>query len=197
VIAPFGNSASGKHFWLRQLTQSGLQPATTIEANMPYLISMPNNTDLYAADFNQGGRVTFTAENTAVPVTTQHVTALADSTILFVPTTMQVGRSSDVWALNVGQVRGANLEGSVFERDFREVRPFEAYTVHRSNTPAPRFVPINDINGGNLTGISDASLVNSEKVNNEKWYDMNGRQLQQKPTKGGVYILNGKKVVLR
>jgi hypothetical protein len=97
----------------------------------------------------------------------------------------------------VGQVRGANLEGSVFERDFREVRPFEAYTVHRSNTPAPRFVPINDINGGNLTGISDASLVNSEKVNNEKWYDMNGRQLQQKPTKGGVYILNGKKVVLR
>lgn len=197
VIAPFGNSASGKHFWLRQLTQSGLQPATTIEANMPYLISMPNNTDLYAADFNQGGRVTFTAENTAVPVTTQHVTALADSTILFVPTTMQVGRSSDVWALNVGQVRGANLEGSVFERDFREVRPFEAYTVHRSNTPAPRFVPINDINGGNLTGISDASLVNSEKVNNEKWYDLNGRQLQQKPTKGGVYILNGKKVVLR
>ena len=197
VIAPFGNSASGKHFWLRQLTQSGLQPATQMEANMPYLISMPNNTDLYAADFNQGGRVTFTAENTAVPVTTQHVTALADSTILFVPTTMQMGRSSDVWALNVGQVRGANLEGSVFERDFREVRPFEAYTVHRSNTPAPRFVPINDINGGNLTGISDASLVNSEKVNNEKWYDMNGRQLQQKPTKGGVYILNGKKVVLR
>ena len=197
VIAPFGNSASGKHFWLRQLTQSGLQPATTIEANMPYLISMPNNTDLYAADFNQGGRVMFTAENAAVPVTTQHVTALADSTILFVPTTMQVGRSSDVWALNVGQVRGANLEGSVFERDFREVRPFEAYTVHRSNTPAPRFVPINDINGGNLTGISDASLVNSEEVNNEKWFDMNGRQLQQKPTKGGVYILNGKKVVLR
>ena len=197
VIAPFGNSASGKHFWLRQLTQSGLQPATTIEANMPYLISMPNNTDLYAADFNQSGRVTFTAENAAVPITTQHVTALADSTILFVPTTMQVGRSSDVWALNVGQVRGANLEGSVFERDFREVRPFEAYTVHRSNTPAPRFVPINDINGGNLTGISDASLVNSEKVNNEKWYDLNGRQLQQKPTKGGVYILNGKKVVLR
>ena len=198
VIAPFGNSASGKHFWLRQLTQSGLQPATTIEANMPYLISMPNNTDLYAADFNQGGRVTFTAENTAVPVTTQHVTALADSTILFVPTTMQVGRSSDVWALNVGQVRGANLEGSVFERDFREVRPFEAYTVHRSNTPAPRFVPINDINGGNLTGISDAMRLNDkEQMINEKWYDLNGRQLQQKPTKGGVYILNGKKVVLR
>ena len=198
VIAPFGNSASGKHFWLRQLTQSGLQPATTIEANMPYLISMPNNTDLYAADFNQGGRVMFTAENAAVPVTTQHVTALADSTILFVPTTMQVGRSSDVWALNVGQVRGANLEGSVFERDFREVRPFEAYTVHRSNTPAPRFVPINDINGGNLTGISDAMRLNDkEQMINEKWYDLNGRQLQQKPTKGGVYILNGKKVVLR
>jgi hypothetical protein len=157
---------------------------------------MPNNTDAYSADFNQGGRVTFTAENAVVPVTTQHVTALADSTIVMVPTMMRVGRSSDVWALNVGQVRGANLEGSAFERDFREVRPFEAYTVHRSNTPAPRFVPINDINGGNMTGI-DALLVNSEEVNSEKWYDMNGRQLQQKPTKGGVYILNGKKVVLR
>ena len=196
VIAPFGSTDSEKHFWLRQLTQSGLRSATIIEANTPYLISMPNNTDAYSADFNQGGRVTFTAENAVVPVTTQHVTALADSTIVMVPTTMRVGRSSDVWALNVGQVRGAYLEGSAFERDTREVRPFEAYTVHRSNTPAPRFVPINDINGGNMTGI-DALLVNSEKVNSEKWYDMNGRQLQQKPTKGGVYILNGKKVVLR
>jgi hypothetical protein len=196
VIAPFGNSTSAKHFWLRQLTQNGLQPATQMEANTPYLISMPNNTDLYAADYNQAGLVTFAAKNVTVPVTTQHVTALADSTILLVPTTMRVGRSSDVWALNVGQVRGANLEGSVFERDFREVRPFEAYTVHRSNSPAPRFVPVNDINGGNMTGI-DASLVNSEEVNSEKWYDLNGRLLQQKPTKGGVYLLNGKKVVVK
>jgi hypothetical protein len=47
-----------------------------------------------------------------------------------------------------------------------------------------------------MTGI-DASLVNSEEVNSEKWYDLNGRKLQKKPTQKGVYLLNGRKVVMR
>ena len=46
----------------------------------------------------------------------------------------------------------------------------------------------------NTTGIEG---VKSEEVNSEKWYDMNGRPLQSKPTKRGLYIHNGKKVVIK
>ena len=62
---------------------------------------------------------------------------------------------------------------------------------------APQY--INIVMGGDLgegtTGI-DASLVNSEEVNSV-WYDLNGRKLQGKPSQKGIYIKNGRKVVIK
>ena len=62
---------------------------------------------------------------------------------------------------------------------------------------APQY--INIVMGGDLgegtTGI-DASLVNSEEVNSV-WYDLNGRRLQGKPSQKGIYIKNGRKVVIK
>jgi hypothetical protein len=85
----------------------------------------------------------------------------------------------------------------VFERGYRGIRPFEAYTIHHGNSPAPQFISIADIaDGGNVTGI-DATLVNSEEVNSEKWYSVNGQKLQKKPTQKGVYLHNGRKVIVR
>ena len=48
---------------------------------------------------------------------------------------------------------------------------------------------------GEATGI-DESIVNSEDMNSV-WYDLNGRKLQGKPSLKGVYIKNGKKVVVK
>ena len=54
---------------------------------------------------------------------------------------------------------------------------------------APSFV----INfGGDTTGIKEV-----KEVNNDSWHDLNGRKLQGVPTKKGVYINNGRKVVMR
>ncbi len=41
-----------------------------------------------------------------------------------------------------------------------------------------------------------ATLVNSEEVNSEEWFDLNGRKVN-KPTKKGIYIKNGQKVVIK
>lgn len=193
VIAPFNNSASNKHFWLRRLTENGLQAATNIEANTPYIISMPNSEE-YTADYNLNGRVTFSAQNIDVPATTTKVLALADSSIVMVPAMQRQSRSSSVWALNVGEVRGQYFEGSVFERDYRTVRPFEAYTIHRQENgqPAPRYVPIQEIAG--VTGIE---TIDREPLTLNQWYDMQGRKLEGKPARKGVYISNGKKVVVK
>ena len=193
-LSPFGSSADGKKFWLRRLAGNGLTRASQIEANVPYVISMPNSTE-YTDLYNLAGRVTFSAQNTTVPATTPQTMSLSDGSIEMVPTTLRVNRSSSVWALNVGEVRGQYLEGSVFERDYRMVRPFQAYTVHNSNGPAPRFVPISEMDSG-ATNIE--KVANSQQpIANGMYYDLNGRKLQQKPSKKGVYIMNGAKVVIK
>ena len=47
---------------------------------------------------------------------------------------------------------------------------------------------------GDVTGLTTANVA---KAMNGDWYDLNGRKLQAAPTKKGVYILNGKKVVVK
>ncbi|MBR3413890.1 MAG: hypothetical protein IKG81_14515, partial [Bacteroidales bacterium] len=48
----------------------------------------------------------------------------------------------------------------------------------------------------NATRIS-ASLVKSEEVKSEKWYSLDGRRLDGKPTAKGLYIHGGKKVAIK
>ena len=196
VLSPFGSSEGGKPFWLRQMSDNGLVQAIEIHANRPYLISMPNSTD-YPAEFNQPGRVTFSSLNVRVPVTEEEAVAMADSTIVLIPTFQRMEQSDWIYALNVGETRAQYPEGSVFEQGLRAVRPFEAFTVHNNNqsNPAPRYIAINEIGNGTL-GI-DASLVNREEVNSEEWYSLDGRKLQGKPAQKGIYIQNGKKVIIK
>ena len=71
----------------------------------------------------------------------------------------------------------------------------KAYLKVTGNAPAS--IPFRrSIDGGEGTTGIDASLVNSEEVNSV-WYDLNGRRLQGKPSQKGVYIKNGKKVVVK
>ena len=195
TISPFGRNDDNKHFWLRRLGSSGLVQADKMEAYVPYIIAMPNSSE-YPEAYNLAGRVTFSATNASVPVTEVRTLALSDSTILMASTMQRMSRSSRYYALNVGEVRGQYLEGSVFERDYRVIRPFEVYTMHSNNTPAPRFVPIKDMTNGDVTGIEDVRDMMSDG-RGENWYDLNGRKLQQKPTRKGVYLNNGQKVIIR
>lgn len=48
--------------------------------------------------------------------------------------------------------------------------------------------------GDGSTAI-DATLMDHEGMNKEEWYDLQGRRIQ-KPTKPGLYIVNGKKVII-
>ena len=44
------------------------------------------------------------------------------------------------------------------------------------------------------TKIKNTNLKN---LTNGNWYDLNGRKLDKMPTKKGVYIMNGRKVVVK
>jgi hypothetical protein len=197
LIAPFGNDASTKHFWLRQLISGeSLAQATAIQANTPYLISMPNS-DAYPAEFNQVGSVTFSSQNVEVPVTTDNASSMMDATtntiIVFYPTMRRVAQSEELYALNVGSPQADYAEGSVFVAGLRDIRPFECYTWHHAHNPAPRYIPISELNGGTM-GIE--SLTSALSEGEGAWYMIDGRKLQKMPTRKGVYIHNGKKVVV-
>lgn len=47
------------------------------------------------------------------------------------------------------------------------------------------------------TGIIGAALNDNEEMINDKWYTLDGRKLAGKPTRKGVYINNGSKVVIK
>ena len=192
VIAPFGNTASNTHFWLRRLTSNGLQAVPTIEANTAYLISMPNSEE-YIADYNLSGHVTFSAENATVPMTEVVKDESAD--YVMTPCFTNAAAKQGIYVLNVGEQRSGYPEGSIFESNYRAVLPFQAYVEHKGSNPAPPYFIVGDL-GGDTTGI-DATLVNSERVNSEAWYTLDGRKLQGKPTQKGVYITNGKKVIIK
>ncbi len=196
LIAPFGNDAINKHFWLRQLTENGLARATEIEPNTAYLISMPNN-DAYYADFNLNGLVTFSSVDVWVPKTQIHAVDYhtEKGMVVLLPNFQRRASDYTTYALNVGEQRGDYPEGSVFEREYRDIRPFEAYTFHQGGS-APRFLPISDLNGDDATGIEEVRSLRAEG-RGDVWYDMSGRRLQQKPAGKGVYILNGRKVVIK
>lgn len=49
--------------------------------------------------------------------------------------------------------------------------------------------------GGDGSTAIDDTLINEEETGNGEWYDLQGRRIQ-KPTKAGLYIVNGKKVVI-
>lgn len=66
ALAPFGsddaNDGNAKPFWLCELTSEGFKDATTIEANKPYILAMPNNPN-YVDEYNIQDVVTFTGTN--------------------------------------------------------------------------------------------------------------------------------------
>ena len=47
------------------------------------------------------------------------------------------------------------------------------------------------------TGLSEKRIVNSEQFATDEWYSIDGRKLNGKPMKKGLYIRNGKKVVIK
>ena len=52
--------------------------------------------------------------------------------------------------------------------------------------------------GGEETGISEAAPLNDKgQMINDNWYTLDGRKLDGKPTKNGLYIHGGRKVVIK
>jgi len=195
-LSPFGSDGGGKHFWLAELASNGLVSADKIEAYVPYIISMPNNPKLYMPEYNIAGKVTFSSTNVTVAVTNPIMKEGAG--ITFVPSFQNVDKSPSVFAINKNEVYNGYMEGSIFVSDYREVRPFEAYTLHADASRS--IIALSEL----FTDIETGIGIIENDCDDVKVYNLSGlfvtsgkRDDVMKHLPKGVYIINGKKVAVK
>ena len=178
--------------------------ATNIEANKPYIISMPNSS-AYAATYNQAGKVTFAAKNVTIENSIPWMIHNSDGSIGVAGNYTNLEKNSAFYALNVGEEVDGNLEGSVFVSNYRVIRPFEVYTYHTTRSSGSRVITVSSLFGGgsdDSTGIIDVmENQNGEVV---KVYSISGSLIKQgnrnevmNSLPKGLYIIGNQKVMVK
>ena len=197
-LQPFMADGDGKPFWLLQMSSAGLEPATEIKANQPYVISMPNN-QAYSDEYNQAGRVTFAASHATIEPTV--LNGIEGLGVVLMPALQSVAKDDDVFAINRNDAYGAYAEGSVFVPNYREVRPFEAYTLHPASGRS--LIDLSSLIGDSATGIV-AIPIKEAADGTVSVYSLSGLLVAtgqydevMKRLHKGVYIINGKKMVIK
>ena len=217
-LAPFGNPLletdnMALPFWLYELTPTGYVSATSIQANKPYLICMPNNR-AYPEANNITGNVRFSAENSAgvLLVPTEGVLQSSEgANYSLVPTYATVEKSEQVYSLNESSSYfDGNKDypaGSVFIRNYADVAPFQAYVQTKAApASAPRLYSIGG-DGGSITGIGSMILtpdratkaysengilyIESNAVRTIPIYDASGRTIRVIEAQEGRNEVNG------
>ena len=204
-IVPFANWKSGdanKPFWLMTYGNNGWTEANSIKANTPYIISMPNHS-YYKPESRLSGNVTFSAENVTIP-TSGNIRTVNYNGRTFIPNYMNQSESN-YYALNVNNdyvtYSGNDVEGSKFFIGLRAVHPFEAYMISASQ--ARMYISIDD---DMTTGIGDITEIMADEKT-VRVYNLNGQLIMVEGNKrldeikpllsAGVYIVNGKKIIIK
>ena len=195
----WSKGSSKKPFWLFELTASGYKDVAGIKANTPYIISMPNNQQ-YEQQYQIPGVVTFSALNVEVQKSDNLKPGSYQGRSL-VPNYMNKD-GGECLPLNVNNYYvtnpGKDISGSKFVRGLRAVHPFEAYMTTTDNTRSI------DVIEGMTTAIRGIQMVN-DGAGAIKVYDTRGILMKTATSiddvknglKAGVYIVNGKKMIIK
>ncbi len=199
-LVPFSRWQEGsndKPFWLCELGSSGFVATNSIKANTPYIISMPNNAE-YKDEYRVAGTITFSSTDVKVK-SSESLENGSYSDRTFVPNFINQDANSGFYVLNAVNNYSANssgyAEGSRFVRNLRAIHPFEAYIASANN--AKELFPIFE---DTPTWIQ---LIKNSKLIMDRVYNLSGQQVKIEgdhnygSLKKGVYIVNGKKVVIK
>ena len=78
--------------------------------------------------------------------------------------------------------------------------PVDCSTTSGANSDAKMsivFAPWTDDSGEAVSDAIDATSSDLSVDDNQVYYNLNGQKISGKPTKGGIYLVNGKKVVMK
>ncbi len=171
------------------LTMNFTEDVSSIEAGKPYIVKWADGTDIATPVFNGVIISTATAKvgtgyveflGTYAPVT---ITDGGDNTLLY------LGAANKLYyppkAMTIGSQRAY-------------FRLLGGLTAGDPASPASVRAFVLNFGDGETTGINE--IVNSESSDStslDAWYTLDGRRLDTKPTAKGVYIRNGRKIVIK
>ncbi|MDO4209113.1 MAG: hypothetical protein Q4E44_05565 [bacterium] len=90
-----------------------------------------------------------------------------------------------------------NINPSAFDSNTKNYEPEPSATNVANNARDYCFLfSLDDLDDPLITGITAPAVENSMETKAEGWYTMQGVKIQ-KPAKAGMYILNGRKVIVR
>ena len=194
-LKPFGEAdfTTSLPYWLGELQADGTFATTQrITANKPFIMQLPNS-DEYRDIYNVEGEVTFSATNVTVYPTTD-VEQEASNGYVMLGNYEGTTADSHVYALNDEEYTADGeiyMPGSIFVANSRDIRPFEAY-VYTTNASRAPYLRVGNA-GETGIGHSTFNVQHSTEI-----YDLTGRKVLNTETlKGGVYIVNGKKVIFK
>ena len=174
--------------------------STTLTANTPYLY-MPNATD----DVDFSGAYTIPADLTAGSTTSNGWTFKGTfETIEW--TTAPTG----TYGFSAGDANDGIKQGQFVKvGDYVRIKPLRCYLENASFAgargmtraaaePLPETIKVRLISAnGEVTGIGTISTKTGEgTIDSGAWYSLDGRRIEGKPSTKGVYVNNGKKVII-
>jgi hypothetical protein len=166
-----------------------------IKANTPILIKT-------MADYAGAKVINFGSREIVAPAAAKVEKAIGSTGYKFVGTyeTVAVDNATPDYHFWIGSVDAPAHIGASSANTWN-VLPFACYIDQTANANVPAadmIFTFEDIDG-NTTAIRGISSDNADKVKafGEGWYNLNGVKLQGAPTEKGIYIKDGKKVVLK
>ena len=162
---------------------------TSITAGTPYLVKWANGDDITDLTFS-GVKIDYTYH----PVETDVVTFSGN----FNPVGCSAGDNTMLYL-------GADNK-LYYPSEAMTINSFRAYfqlnngltAGEPSSSGGIRAFVLNFGDESEQTGITDQPILNSQFSNlNSEWYTLDGRRLSGKPTTKGLYIVNGRKVVVK
>ena len=171
--------------------------ATEIEAGVPYLVKWEK-----AADY-EGNEANYDISNPVFEGVTVSSTAAqaVESTTAGLESVQMVGcyspvsvTADDKSILFLGDAN--TLYYSTVDRQIRSCRAYFSVPYINGHAEAKARAFALSFDGEETTGILEVS-ANSNEVKDDIWYSLDGVRLSGKPTQRGLYINNGKKVVIK
>ena len=192
-----GITKEGSDYWAT-LTE----PSTsTLSANTPYLFNPATSS------------VTFTGTIASVPASFDECTT-TNGDWKFVGTFATVEWTeapTGIYGFSAQAVDDIKQGEFVKVGEYVRIRPMRCYLENKSfagargmnraaaDEPLPETIKVRLISAnGDMTGIGSMSTKTGEvTMDSEAWYSIDGRRIEGKPSTKGIYVNNGKKVVIK
>ena len=183
---PQTNASDEMWVFLKQLGEGDM-----LHANMPYVYKPLKAVTDYTFTTNNA---VLKAKNTGVIADASTLEDIYSFYATYAPTTATA--QDPFYYVNIDGGISLGNDGTVSVGAFRWILRVESkYGTANPQAAYARQIRFFDGEDSDVMGVNEVIGVN--EVNDDSWYSLDGRKLNGKPAKSGIYVVNGRKVVIK